>query len=148
MIDGQDLMPNNWILGPDAKPHQVKHLEEALYVEGTEAKERWMVNGDPEELFSPIPLTLELMRTIGWRVHKWDVRNFAGMDPIPEQGAEGAYIEGNDAHPLVVINFVISDGWGQWKKGDIMIFDELITTLHELQQLYRKKMGKPLEVAL
>lgn len=137
MIHGQDLMPNNWVLNMDGKPHQVKHLEEALSVEGTEAMERWMVNGDPEELWSPIPLTPELMEKIGWLM-KDDNAGFRLY-----AGPESTWALVRHAEPL--------EGTARFTDPTFQFPDRTIQVcryLHELQNMYRWEVGKHLEVSL
>jgi hypothetical protein len=135
MIKALDLMPNNWIQGPDGKPYQVKSWEEADKIDGAgKITTVWLINASLEETWSPILLTPELMEKIKW-IKTVDTLQRKEFSPTGKKG------DFNTVH----------FNYGKYnldKPKECIYAVRRIHYLHELQNMYRWENGTPLSITL
>lgn len=137
MINARDLLPMSWIAnnkGFYARVVTTLPIEIPTFFPVGDIK--WLINGEPEENWSGIPLTPELMRKIGWIVK--DGKKTVVSIPVPMLGIRP------DTYGGV---WFFKEVTGDHKAGDICCGHRMrqLKFLHELQNHYRFDAGKHLE---
>jgi len=129
MINPDDLMRGNWVLDPKGNPIKVLDIVRC-FVDGVGFYDG--LNDEiNSETCSPIPLTTELMEQMGWL--------------LSENVVIYAYEKQHPNRCLIFYN----DGKIAFAGGRAgQASETFIQYLHELQNLYRWTVGKPLQINL